>query len=57
MDFPGDSVVKYLPAKQEMQVRSLSWKNPLEEGMAWQPTLVFLDRGAWGAAVHGVIKT
>ena len=57
MDFPGDSVVKYLPAKQEMQVRSLSWKNPLEEGMAWQPTLVFLDRGAWGATVHGVIKT
>ena len=48
---------KVLPTKQEMQVWSLSWENPLEEGMAWQPTLVFLDRGAWGAIVHGGIKT
>ena len=29
----------------------------LEEGMTWQPTLVFLDRGAWGAIVHGVTKS
>ena len=26
--------VKNLPAMQEMQVRSLSWEGPLEEGMA-----------------------
>ena len=34
---PGDSVVKNLPAMQKMQetrVRSLGWKDPLEEGMA-----------------------
>ena len=57
MDFPGGSVVKYLTAKQEMQFRSLSPEDPLEEGMAWQPTLVFSDRGAWGAIVHGVTKS
>ena len=35
-DFPGGSVVKNLPAMQELQeprVRSLSQKDPLEEGM------------------------
>ena len=30
----GGSVVKNLPAVQEMCVRSLVWENPLEEGMA-----------------------
>ena len=41
--FPGDSVVKNLPAMQKMQetrVQSVGWKDPLEEGM--QPTPVFL---------------
>ena len=41
--FPGDSVVKKLPAMQKMQetrVQSVGWKDPLEEGM--QPTPVFL---------------
>ena len=40
--FPGDSVVKNLPAMQKMQetrVQSVGWKDPLEEGM--QPTSVF----------------
>ena len=32
--FPSDSVVKNLPAIQEMQVGSLSWEDPLEEEMA-----------------------
>ena len=32
--FPRDSVVKNHPAKQERQVWSLGWKDPLEEGMA-----------------------
>ena len=34
--FPSGSVVKNLPAMQEMQemwVQSLGWKDPLEEGM------------------------
>ena len=30
MDFPGGSVVKNLPAKQETQVRSLGLEDPLE---------------------------
>ena len=37
LGFPDGSVVKNLPAVQElkeMQVRSLSWEDPLEEGMA-----------------------
>ena len=43
-----------------MQVPSLGWEGPLEEGMAthssilaWNPT----DRGAWRASVHGVSKS
>ena len=32
--FPGDSVVKNPPAKQEMQVRSLGREDPLEKEMA-----------------------
>ena len=32
-DFPGDSVVKNLPAMQETQVQSLGGEDPLEEGM------------------------
>ena len=32
--FPGGSVVKNLPAKQEMRGRSLGWEDPLEEDMA-----------------------
>ena len=32
--FPGDSVVKNLPAMQETWVWSLGWENPLEKEMA-----------------------
>ena len=32
--FPGGSVVKNLPAKQEMQVQSLGQEDPLEKEMA-----------------------
>ena len=32
--FPGGSVVKNLPAKQETQVRSLGWEDPLEKEKA-----------------------
>ena len=52
MGFPGVSVVKNLPAVQEMQVPSRGWEDTLER--EWQPTPVFLlensmDRGAWQA--------
>ena len=40
MDFPGGSVVKNLPAMQEMWVLSLGQEDPLEKGMASTP--VFL---------------
>ena len=32
--FPGGSEDKHLPAKQETQVQSLVWKDPLEKEMA-----------------------
>ena len=38
--FPGGSMVKNLPAKQEMQVSCLGQKDRLEEGM--QNTPIFL---------------
>ena len=34
MGFPGGSIVKNLPAKQETQVQSLSWEETLEKKMA-----------------------
>ena len=61
-ELPGGSLVKNLPAVQELQdtgVPPLGWEDPLEEGVA--PTPVFwpespMDRGAWRATVHGVTK-
>ena len=43
MGFPSRSVVKNLPTMQEMQetqVRSLSWEDPLEEGMATHSSIL-----------------
>ena len=38
--FPGGSVVKNLPAKQETWVRFLGWEDPLEKGMATQSSIL-----------------
>ena len=46
MGFPGGSVVKNPPAKQEMRVQSLGQEDPQEEGM--QPTPVFLPGESHG---------
>ena len=54
-------VVKNMPSvqePQEVQVRSLGWKDPLEEDMATNSLQYSclenpMDRGAWQAAVHG----
>ena len=53
-------MVKILPAMLETWVQSLSWGDPLEEGLtihsnilAWR---IPMDRGAWKATVHGVAK-
>ena len=67
LPFPGGSgegevkVVKNPPAMQETWVRSLSWGDPLEEGMATHSNILAwrmpMDRGAWQATVHGVAKS
>src|SRR5574337_230804 len=53
--------VKNLPAMRETWVRSLDWEDPLEEGMATQSSILAwripMDRGAWGATVHGIAKS
>ena len=58
---PGGSVVKNLPAVQEMQetwVWSLGQEDPLEKEMATHSSILAwrnpMDRRAWWAAVHGV---
>ena len=44
-----------------MQVRSLGWDDPLEEGMAAHSIILArripMDRGTWQAAVHQVAKS
>ena len=40
MGFPGGSVVKNLPAKQETQVRSLGQEDPLEKEKATHSTIL-----------------
>ena len=50
LGFPGGSVVKKLPAMQEIWVQSLGGEGPWRR--KWQPTPVFslgnpMDRGAW----------
>ena len=59
--FPGGSVVKNSLAMKETQVRSLHKEDPLETEMethssilAWR---VPMNRGAWRATAHGVVKS
>ena len=45
---------------QEMQVQSLGWENSLEQGMAAHSSILAwenpMDRGAWRATVHRVVR-
>ena len=54
-------MVKNLPAMQKIQVRSLGWEDPLEEGngnpLQYSCLENSMDRGAWEATVHGVAKS
>ena len=54
-------MVKNLPAMQETCIRSLSWEDSLEEGMATHSSVLVwripMDEGAWWATIHGVAKT
>ena len=61
LGFPGGSVVKNLPAMQEMQIQSLDWEDPPGGGHG-KPLQYYslgnpMDRGPWRAAVHEVAKT
>ena len=42
MDFPGGSVVKNLPAKQETQVQFLGRKDPMEKKMTTLSSILAL---------------
>ena len=57
----GAQMVKNLSSMQETWVRSLSWEDSLEEGMASHSSIpawrIPMDRGAWWATVHGVTKS
>ena len=54
-------MVKNPPAIQETWVQSLGWEDPLEKGTATHSRIlawgIFMNRGAWWATVHGVIKS
>ena len=54
-------MVKNLPAMWETWVQSLSWEDPLEEGMATHSSILAwripMGRGAWWATIHGVAKS
>ena len=54
-------LVKNPPAMQKTWVWSPGWEDPLEENMAPHSSVhawgIPMDRGAWGAAVHGVTES
>ena len=53
--------IKIQPAMWETWVRSLSWEDPLEEGMATHSSIlawrISIETGAWRATVHGASKS
>jgi len=53
--------VKNPPAMWETWVRSLGWKDPLEEGVATHSIILAwripMDRGGWQATVHSITKS
>ena len=58
--FLGGSHIKESPWVLETWVRSLSWEDPMEEGMATHSSTfawrIPMDRGPWQAAVYGVAE-
>ena len=64
MGFPGDSVVKNLPAMQELQepqVQSRGQEDPMAESMAAHFSILTwripLDRRAWQSTVHRIARS
>ena len=58
-EFPGGSVVKNLPAKQETRVQSRGQEDLLENGNSLQYFRLenSIDREDWLAIFHGVAKS
>ena len=59
LETPHGSVLKNLPAIQEIQIRSLGREDPLEKEMATHSSIHawrILDRGAWWDTVHGIAE-
>ena len=58
-DFPGGSVVKNVPAVQEMQLQSLGQEDPLEKEMGTHSSILAgkYNREACGATVPGVTES
>ena len=54
-------MVKNLPAMWKTWIQPLGWEDPLGEGMATHSSIpawrIPMDRGAWRAAVHGVVRS
>ena len=54
-------IVKNLPAMQETWIWSLGWKDSPGEGngspLQYSCLENFMDRGAWRATVHEVVKS
>ena len=54
-------MVKNLLAIWETWVRALGWEDPLEDGMETHSSILAwripVDRGAWQATVHGIVKS
>ena len=54
-------MIKNQTATWETWVRSLGWKDPLEEDMASHCSIlawrILMDRGVWRASVHRVAKS
>ena len=61
LDFPDGSAIKNPPVMQEVWVRSLGQKDPLEKEMATQSSILAwripMNGGAWQATVHAVAKS
>ena len=51
--FSGGSVVKNLPAKQEMWVQSLGWEDPLEKEMATHSSILAWEN-PWSEETGGL---
>ena len=60
LSLPIVQLVKNLPAVQETWVQSPGREDPLEKEMATHSSILGLEnpmaRGAWRAAVHGVLR-